>query len=163
MGKENDIIVDEELSESQASDTGTVVHLEQLKKKGSINKKLQSIARVLVEKLLPYFTVTTTHVQKSPSQKETAQTRSDSTILIGNELSKFIRDPNRKQRVRAGRNQWQRGVCRSTLQVLFAKPQGEQDSSGRPQTRSVWLPDPPIHPRVLARILREGRRRRRRL
>lgn len=54
MGKENDIIVNETLSKCSLSECGTVVHLDALKK-GVFEKKLSTIARTLVEMLLPYF------------------------------------------------------------------------------------------------------------
>ncbi|MFH1721112.1 MAG: ATP-binding protein, partial [Candidatus Altiarchaeota archaeon] len=55
MGKDNDIIVNETESESEKQESGTVVHLSVLKKEKSIDRKLSTIARNLVEKLLPYF------------------------------------------------------------------------------------------------------------
>lgn len=55
LGKEYDIIVNEKLSDSDESSCGTTVHLEQVKKNGVYEKKLSTIARALVEKLLPYF------------------------------------------------------------------------------------------------------------
>lgn len=55
MGKDNDIIVNESISESSQQKSGTVVHLSVLKKGKSIDKKLNTIARNLVEKLLPFF------------------------------------------------------------------------------------------------------------
>ncbi len=55
MGKDNDIIVNEKVSKSAEQKSGTVVHLSILKKGKSIEKKLSTIARNLVEKLLPYF------------------------------------------------------------------------------------------------------------
>lgn len=55
MGKDNDIIVNERVSESEVQESGTVVHLSVLKKEKSVEKKLSTIARNLVEKLLPYF------------------------------------------------------------------------------------------------------------
>jgi hypothetical protein len=54
MGKENEIIVNEMLSAVAANDSGTVVRLDSLRK-GSYEKKLSTLARTLVEKLLPYF------------------------------------------------------------------------------------------------------------
>lgn len=54
MGKDTDIIVDENLSESDASDTGTVVRLISLKAQMP-ERSASSLARTLVEKLLPYF------------------------------------------------------------------------------------------------------------
>lgn len=55
MGKNNDIIVNEKVSKSSEQKSRTIVHLSVLKKVKSIEKKLSTIARNLVEKLLPYF------------------------------------------------------------------------------------------------------------
>jgi hypothetical protein len=55
MGKDNDIIVNERVSESAEQKSGTIVQLRDLKKGKSIDKKLTTIARNVVEKLLPYF------------------------------------------------------------------------------------------------------------
>ena len=55
MGKDNDIIVNEKISESAENKSRTVIHLIALKKGKTIDKKLSTIARNLVEKLLPYF------------------------------------------------------------------------------------------------------------
>jgi hypothetical protein len=55
MGKDKEIIVNEIVSVSTEAQSGTIVHLSGLKKEGSIEKKLNTIARNLVEKLLPYF------------------------------------------------------------------------------------------------------------
>jgi hypothetical protein len=55
MGKDNDIIVNEEVSDSIEKKSWTVVYLNALKKEKSIEKKLSTIARNLVERLLPYF------------------------------------------------------------------------------------------------------------
>lgn len=54
MGKENELIVKEKLSSIVAKDCGSVVHLDILRR-GSFEKKLSTLARTLVEKLLPYF------------------------------------------------------------------------------------------------------------
>jgi len=54
MGKENEIIVKEKISAAMHAQTGSVVTLESAKKSG-LDKKLSTIARALVEKLLPYF------------------------------------------------------------------------------------------------------------
>ncbi|MHC4696263.1 MAG: ATP-binding protein [Planctomycetota bacterium] len=53
MGTANDIIVEEKVSACAERESGTVVHLSVLKT--SIDKTLDTIARNLVEKLLPYF------------------------------------------------------------------------------------------------------------
>ena len=55
MGKDNDIIVNESVAESSEHKSGAVVHLSVLKERISIDKKLKTIARNLVEKLLPFF------------------------------------------------------------------------------------------------------------
>jgi Histidine kinase-, DNA gyrase B-, and HSP90-like ATPase len=55
MGKNNDIIVNEKISDSEKQKSGSIVRLSILKNGKSIDKKLITIARNLVEKLLPYF------------------------------------------------------------------------------------------------------------
>ena len=55
MGKEQDIIVDEKVAVSDTDQTGTVVALATLKTGPTFDKKLSTIARNLVERLLPYF------------------------------------------------------------------------------------------------------------
>lgn len=54
MGKDTEIIVNERISEPERKNTGTVVRLQSVKK-SNLDKKLATIARALVEKLLPYF------------------------------------------------------------------------------------------------------------
>ena len=55
MGKEQDIIVLEKLGISDKEQSGTVVRLSSLKSGPTLDKKLSTIARNLVERLLPYF------------------------------------------------------------------------------------------------------------
>lgn len=55
MGKDKDIIVNEKVSLSTKQETGTIVHLSILKKGKTIDKKLTTIGRNLVERLLPFF------------------------------------------------------------------------------------------------------------
>jgi len=55
MGRGTEIIEDEDLSPSNRSSTGTTVSLEWLREKQSIDKTLETVGRLLVEKLLPYF------------------------------------------------------------------------------------------------------------
>lgn len=55
MGKGNDIIVDEEVSSSKETSSYTIVKLENVKDGKFSDKKLTTIARILTEKLLPYF------------------------------------------------------------------------------------------------------------
>ena len=54
MGKGNDIIVNEIVTDSNTNDSGTSIRLDFVRN-NSLNKKLPTIARSLVEKLLPYF------------------------------------------------------------------------------------------------------------
>jgi hypothetical protein len=54
MGKGNDIIVNESVTDSEEIDTCTSTHLDAVKK-NLLGKKSLTIARSLVEKLLPYF------------------------------------------------------------------------------------------------------------
>lgn len=55
MGKDTEIIVDEKVAPSDKTESGTIVTLSALKKGRSFDKKLATIARNLVEQLLPYF------------------------------------------------------------------------------------------------------------
>lgn len=90
MGKDNDIIVNEKVSESAEQKSGTIVHLSDLKKGKSIDKKLNTIARNLVEKLLPYF-ITRNYV--CPKIVLSEKDGTDSILLndyVNNELSAVI-------------------------------------------------------------------------
>ncbi len=55
MGKGKAIIVDESVAPSNVSHSKTIVHLDWLKSGKSLEKRLDTVARILVEKLLPYF------------------------------------------------------------------------------------------------------------
>lgn len=55
MGKDNDIIVNEKIEDIEANNTQTIVKLCNVKKGKFADKKLATIARVLAERLLPYF------------------------------------------------------------------------------------------------------------
>ncbi|WP_127558291.1 ATP-binding protein [Saccharospirillum alexandrii] len=55
MGKENEIIINEEITPSSSNTTGTSVSLVHLKRSSFPDKRLTTIARVMVEKLLPFF------------------------------------------------------------------------------------------------------------
>jgi hypothetical protein len=54
MGKKTQIIVGEKITEALQNATGTVIHLDHVKP-NALNKRIPTIARSLVEKLLPYF------------------------------------------------------------------------------------------------------------
>ena len=55
MGRNQDIIVHEATTLSEQKDTRTIVSLAGLKERPSFDKKLITVARNLVERLLPYF------------------------------------------------------------------------------------------------------------
>ncbi|MDR9466774.1 hypothetical protein [Marinospirillum sp.] len=55
MGKENEIIINEDVAPSSSNIIGTCIKLVHLKRSNFPDKKLATIARVLVEKLLPFF------------------------------------------------------------------------------------------------------------
>jgi len=55
VGRKTEIIVDEVVSDSQKADTGSTLYLSNLKNKSSFEKKADTLARNLVERLLPYF------------------------------------------------------------------------------------------------------------
>lgn len=55
MGKENEIIINESVTDSKKDRAGSKVKLIKLKKTKFPDKKLKTMARVLVERLLPYF------------------------------------------------------------------------------------------------------------
>ncbi len=57
MGKDTEIIESEKVEETNQKHTRTVVHLDTLKDKVTIEKKLKTIARNLIEKLLPFFII----------------------------------------------------------------------------------------------------------
>ena len=92
MGKESDIITKEKVSEAKQETTGTVVSLKDLKDKRSVDKKLHTIARNLVEKLLPSF------LAKDNPCPEIVLTERDGSESIrlndwfSNELSGLIRE-----------------------------------------------------------------------
>ncbi|MGE0294743.1 MAG: ATP-binding protein [Hyphomonadaceae bacterium] len=55
MGLDKDIIVEEKESPSQAQTTGAIVEISGIKSVRFPDKKLETISRVVVERLLPYF------------------------------------------------------------------------------------------------------------
>lgn len=92
MGKDNDIIVHEKVAVSEKQESGTVVTLSILKNSRSFDKKLSTIARNLVERLLPYF-ITQDYV--CPEIVLSEQDRSGTIRLndfVSNELSAVIRE-----------------------------------------------------------------------
>jgi hypothetical protein len=92
MGKGNDIIVDEEECGSEESVTRTTVKLSQVKEGRFSDKKIPTIARVLAERLLPYF------IDQDYSCPVIAITESDGSgrivlnNFISNQLSALIKE-----------------------------------------------------------------------
>ena len=94
MGKGHDIIVNEKITTSDHTDSGTVVTLSVLKRGPNLEKKLSTIARNLVERLLPYF------IAKEYVCPEIVLSEHDGTgalrlnEFVNNEVSAFIREMN---------------------------------------------------------------------
>lgn len=55
MGLDKDIIVDEKVDETTSKETGTVIEVSGIKSVKFPDKRLETISRVVVERLLPYF------------------------------------------------------------------------------------------------------------
>ena len=99
MGKDNDIIVREKVAVSEKQEPGTVVTLSVVKKARSFAKNLPTIARNLVERLLPYF-ITQDYV--CPEIVLSEQDGSSAIRLndfVSNELSAVIREIGVEQKV----------------------------------------------------------------
>ena len=92
MGKDHEIIVREKMTTSDATQSGTIVTLTGLKKGPTFDKKLSTIARNLVERLLPYFI---TQGYTCPEIVLSEQSGSDSIRLndfVKNEVSTYVRE-----------------------------------------------------------------------
>ena len=121
MGKNHDIIVREEITVSEHRDSSTVVRLTDLKKGPTFEKKLSTVSRNLVERLLPYFI---THDYVCPEIVLSERDGSDELCLndfVSNELSAFIREDSYRAKqlhfegVRGGA-----GIPGPSLQTLCA-------------------------------------------
>lgn len=92
MGKGKSIIVKEKIEPTETQESGTIVTLRALKKGKTFDKKLSTIARNLVERLLPYF-ITQDYV--CPDIVLSEMDGSDTIRLndyVSNELSAVIRE-----------------------------------------------------------------------
>ena len=92
MGKENDIIVDEHKAESKHFDSKTVVTMMHPKPGPKYEKRLSTIARNLVERLLPYFIA---EDYTCPTITIAESDESEKILLndyVNNEVSTFIRE-----------------------------------------------------------------------
>lgn len=92
MGKVNDIIVDEKIEAVDTKNTESIIHLDKYKNGEFPDKKLTTISRKLVEKLLPYFI---TEDYSCPQIKIVEKDNSNPIILndyVNNELSSAIQE-----------------------------------------------------------------------
>lgn len=92
MGKGNDIIVDETIDDSQESNSRTEVKLARVKDGKFTDKKISTISRVLVERLIPYFI---DHNYKCPTIFINESDGSGRLILndfVSNQLSALIKE-----------------------------------------------------------------------
>lgn len=94
MGKRNDIIVNERISDSNELNTGTAVKLSKIKDGRLIDKLIWTIARVLAERLLPFFI---DNRYKPPEISISESDGSDRIILnnfFNNQLADSIQEIN---------------------------------------------------------------------
>ena len=99
MGRNHDIIVGEKIGHSENTQSGTVVTLNELKKGPKFEKRLSTIARNLVERLLPYFI---TESYQCPEIELTEKDKSGGIKLndfVQNEISASIREMSVEQSV----------------------------------------------------------------
>jgi hypothetical protein len=78
MGKKNEIIENEKIDSSESKTTGSIIRLLSVKSGKFPDKKLQTIAKNLIEKLLPYFL---SEDYSCPQIVLTEKDKSDSIIL----------------------------------------------------------------------------------
>ncbi|MCY4375217.1 MAG: ATP-binding protein [Spirochaetaceae bacterium] len=92
MGKDHEIVVREQIAASEHKECGTVVSLTGLNKRNVFDKKLSTIAKNLVERLLPYF-ITQDYV--CPEIMLSEKDGSDALRLndfVSNAVSAFIQE-----------------------------------------------------------------------
>jgi hypothetical protein len=92
MGKEHEIIVNEKVTDTDRTDSGSTIILAALKAGRAFDKKLYTIARNLVERLLPYFITldyTCPEILLSEQDGSGAIRLND---FVSNELSAVIRE-----------------------------------------------------------------------
>lgn len=92
MGRDYDIIVREEVTESDGQETGTAVRLDGLKKGWKFEKKLATIARNLVERLLPYFIAQKYECPEIVLSEHDGTSEISLNAFVTNEVSAFIRE-----------------------------------------------------------------------
>ena len=92
MGKDHDIIVREKIAESDDTRSGTTVTLTRLKKGPTFDKKISTIARSLVERLLPYFITQGYICPEIVLSEKNGSDRIRLNDFVKNEVSTFIRE-----------------------------------------------------------------------
>ena len=92
MGKDHDIIVNENISASVDNQSGTTVTLTGLKKGPAFEKKLSTVARSLVERLLPYFITQEYVCPEIVLSEQNGSERIRLNDFVHNEVSAFIRE-----------------------------------------------------------------------
>ena len=162
MGKENDIIVNESVSESSEQKSRTVVHLSILKQGKSIDKKLNTIARNLVEKLLPFF-ITKDYVCPKIILSEDDGT---GTILLNdfcsNELSAVIKEipighnTFSLKRIRV-EEEFEEEFLVRVFKLYSPEEPKKQDQPCCAQEGGFWFTNLGLYPRVQRGFLRKGR------
>jgi len=92
MGKHTDIIVNEDIVDSESKETGSIIRLESVLEGRLPDKKLSTIARNLVEKLLPYFI---TSGYECPTISISEKDDSETIVLndhFTNEIAGYIKE-----------------------------------------------------------------------
>src|SRR5581483_7850208 len=92
MGRGTEIIEDESVSPSTRSSTGTTIFLEWLKDKQSVDKTLDTIGRLLVEKLLPYFITEDYVCPRIELSEKSGEDRLVLNDFFSNQISSDIRE-----------------------------------------------------------------------
>ncbi|MDX6458248.1 MAG: hypothetical protein QOE55_1945 [Acidobacteriaceae bacterium] len=92
MGRSKEIIEDESLSPSTESSTGTTVSLDWLREKQSIDKTLETVGRLLVEKLLPYFITSGYVCPRIELSEKSGEDRIVLNDFVSNQISSDIKE-----------------------------------------------------------------------
>lgn len=92
MGKGNDIIVNEKIEMVEASYAKTIVKLCDVKEGKFVDKKLSTIARVLAERLLPYFIAQDYSCPKITLLEDNSSERIVLNDFVSNQLAGVIKE-----------------------------------------------------------------------
>lgn len=92
MGKNQDIVVREKREPTSQTESGTVVYLEGLKRGPAFEKKLQTVTRNLVERLLPYFIAEGYQCPTIVLAENDTNERICLNDFVSNEVSEFIQE-----------------------------------------------------------------------